>query len=218
MRAISSIDEILRATSAARIYAGAGSALRVFIIAILAGSLYGAVMGGFDFRSVQMAISATKVPILLAVTFLISLPSFFVFNTLLGLRSDFGMTLSALVTAQATLTLTLASLAPLTILCYCSTSDYYFAVLFNGAAFAVAAMAGQITLARLYRRLIALDPRHRVMLRIWIVTYCFVAIQMAWVLRPFVGNPLVQPRFFRHDAWSNAYVFVGRLLWSAVNR
>ena len=35
--------------------------------------------------------------------------------------------------------------------------------------------------------------------------YVFVAVQLAWVLRPFVGSPNVPTRFFRENAWSNAY-------------
>jgi len=216
MRAIASIDEILRASTSARIYASAGKVMRVMTVAVAAGAFYGAIMGAFELRPMQMAISAVKVPMLLGVTFLISLPSFFVFNTLFGLRAEFGMTLTSLLTAQATLTLTLASLGPLTALCYCSTSDYDLAILFNGSVFALATVAGQIALRRSYRHLIALHPSHRTMLRIWMATYCFVGIQMAWVLRPFVGNPQAQPHFFREGAWSNAYVFVGRLIWNAV--
>ena len=97
-------------------------------------------------------------------------------------------------------------------------NDYDLAVLFNGVVFALATAAGQITLRRSYRQLIAMDPRHRTMLRIWMATYCFVGIQMAWVLRPFVGNPLAEPRFFREGAWSNAYVFIGKMIWSVVRR
>jgi len=37
------------------------------------------------------------------------------------------------------------------------------------------------------------------------VLYVFVAVQLAWVLRPFVGSPNVPTRFFRENAWSNAY-------------
>jgi hypothetical protein len=215
-RAFASIDEVLRATSSARIYASVGNILRIILTAALAGAFYGAVMGGFDLRPMQMLISAAKVPMLLGITFFISLPSFFVFNTLFGLRGELGVTMGALLTAQATLMLALASLSPLTALCYCSTSDYGLAVLFNGGVFAVATVAGQITLRRVYRRLIAINPRHRAILRVWMVTYCFVGIQMAWVLRPFVGSPQAEPHFFREGAWSNAYVFVGRLIWNAV--
>ena len=54
---------------------------------------YGGVMGtygGFGGpRMWQVVYSAVKVPFLLFTTFVLSLPSFFVINTLLGLRADF---------------------------------------------------------------------------------------------------------------------------------
>jgi hypothetical protein len=45
-----------------------------------------------------------------------------------------------------------------------------------------------------------------------LVLYGFVAIQMGWVLRPFVGNPDQPTGFFRAGAWSNAYVEIAELL------
>ena len=45
----------------------------------------------------QVVYSAVKVPFLLLATFVISLPSFFVINTLLGLRGDFPHVLRALI-------------------------------------------------------------------------------------------------------------------------
>ena len=53
---------------------------------------------------------------------------------------------------------------------------------------------------------VAKDPRHRIARRLWVVLYVFVAIQLAWVLRPFVGSPNLDVHFFREGAWSNAYV------------
>ena len=55
--------------------------------------------------------------------------------------------------------------------------------------------------------------RHRVGQVSWVVLYVFVAIQLAWVLRPFVGSPNIPTRFFREEAWSNAYVVVADLVW-----
>ena len=40
-------------------------------------------------RPLQLLYSALKVPLLLLVTFCLSLPSFFVLNTILGVRADF---------------------------------------------------------------------------------------------------------------------------------
>src|SRR5690606_34363676 len=64
------------------------------------GSLYGAAMGSFwsgdaGVRPLQMLYSALKVPMLLVVTFALSLPSYFVINTLLGLREDFAEAIRA---------------------------------------------------------------------------------------------------------------------------
>ena len=62
-----------------------------------------------------------------------------------------------------------------------------------------------------YRALIASNPRHRIGRAApgpGVLLYVFVAVQLAWVLRPFVGSPNVPTRFFRASAWSNAYVVV----------
>ncbi|MCE9636996.1 MAG: hypothetical protein K8T90_14930 [Planctomycetes bacterium] len=40
------------------------------------------------------------------------------------------------------------------------------------------------------------DPGRRVF-RVWIVTYCVVGAQMAWILRPFIGTPGLEFSFFR---------------------
>ncbi len=64
--------------------------------------------------------------------------------------------------------------------------------------------------------LIAANPRHRIARDAWLALYLFVAIQMAWVLRPFVGDPDQPTRFFRAGAWSNAYVEIAQLIWRVV--
>ena len=50
------------------------------------------------------------------------------------------------------------------------------------------------------------------MLRAWLVIYVFVGIQMGWVLRPFVGNPVAPVQFFREGSWSNAYEVVLQMM------
>ena len=180
------------------------------------GVFYGAVMGTFGGvrgeRALQLLYSGVKVPLLLLVTFALSLPRFFVLNTLLGVRSDFARVLRALIATQAVLTIILASLAPFTGFWYASSGAYRPAILFNAAMFGVASVAAQWLLRRWYAPLIARNPRHRLLLRVWLVIYAFVGVQMAWVLRPFVGAPNVPTRFFREGAWGNAYVEVARML------
>jgi hypothetical protein len=194
--------------------------LELALLVVVFGGAYGAVMGTYAGpsgpRVTQMVFSATKVPLLLLVTFVISLPSFFVLNTLLGVRDDFGEAVRALVATQAALTIILASLAPITAFWYVSVQGYRHAILFNAAMFAVASFAAQFLLRRLYRPLIERNPKHRLLLRAWLVVFAFVGIQMGWVLRPFIGNPAMPTRFFREGAWGNAYVEVAKMVWMVI--
>ena len=96
-----------------------------------------------------------KVPFLLTATFLLSLPSFAVINTLLGLRGDLAQVVRALMATQAGLTIILASLAPFTALWYLSGNAHEPAILFNGLMFAVASFSAQWMLRREY---MPLDP------------------------------------------------------------
>ena len=103
---------------------------------VLGGALYGAAMGSFGGlagdRLWQVAYSAAKVPLLLLATWLLSLPSFYVFNALAGLRRDFGRALASLLAAQAAVAIVLASLAPLVAVWNLSSDDYGRTILVNG--------------------------------------------------------------------------------------
>ncbi len=192
------------------------SRLDLLLLVLIFGMTYGTVMGTFGARGLQVLYSALKVPMLLLVTFALSLPSFFVLNTLLGVRDDFARATAALISAQAGLTIILASLAPLTALWYLSCANYHAAVVFNGVLFAIASIGAQQILRRLYRPLIDRNARHRLLLRLWMVIYTFVAVQMAWMLRPFVGDPASATHFFRTGAWGNAWEVIARLVWDVI--
>jgi len=146
----------------------------------------------------------------------LSLPSFFVLNTLLRLRSDFSRVLQSLLAMQTGLTVILAALAPFTAFWYISSSGYQLAILFNGGMFAVASLSAQWMLRRDYVPLVRDNPKHRWMLRTWLLIYVFVGIQMGWVLRPFIGDPNAPVQLFREGSWSNAYEFVLRMIWDAL--
>jgi hypothetical protein len=215
---LSEIDDMLRAHGAlgpGRL-PWRGGGLPVWVIG--AAFLYGAVMGAYGLRPLQMLYSALKVPLLLAVSGLVCLPSMVALNTVLGLRQDLGAVLRGALLAQGTVCVSLAALAPITVVAYLSLAEYGDAVLFNGVPFLAAALAGQVTLGRHYRPLIAANRRHRIARDGWLALHLFVAIQMAWVLRPFVGDPAQPTRFFRADSWSNAYVEVAALTWRVLHR
>lgn len=82
--------------------------------------------------------------------------------------------------------------------------------------FAAASLAAQYLLRQYYQPLIARNPRHRALLLAWAAIDVLVAIQLAWLLRPFVGSPRQDVQFLRPEAWDNAYVRIARIVWRAL--
>ncbi len=190
------------------------------LIVLATGPIYGAFMGTFALgtweRAPMIVYAAVKVPLLIFVTTALCLPGFFVLNTVLGLRDDFGRAIRAIFAGQAGLTVALASLGPITRVAYLSGVNHRQALLFNAAMFTVATAVGQVVLMRRYRELTS-DPvsgvRHKAMLWMWVVLYAFVGMQLGWMLRPFVGGPDRPVSFFRDEPFSNAYVVIAKLIF-----
>lgn len=177
--------------------------------------LFGGLSGD---RSLQVIFSAVKVPLLILVTTALALPSFYVINALLGLSADFPQAARAVAATQTIVAIVLASLAPYTAVWYASSAAYDEALLFNLLMFTVASVSAQWVLRRRYAPLITRNKRHRLMLRAWLGVYAFVGIQMAWVLRPFIGQPGRPVTFFREDTWGNAYVILFEIAWRTISR
>ncbi len=206
------VEEILRSGGReAPAFEPARGRRAVFYFLACAG-MYGALMGCFGGfqgdRPLLVLYAALKVPLLLIITGAVCLPSFFVLNTLFGLREDFPRVMHALLMTQAGFAVLLLSLAPYTLFWYASSADYNAAILFNALIFGAASLAAQWLLRRHYQPLIAENPRHAVLLYAWLGLFAFVGIQTAWILRPFIGTPDLPAQFFRDEAWGNAYVAV----------
>jgi hypothetical protein len=184
---------------------------------VVAGAFYGGFMGSYACHSVErirmVAFAAIKVPMLILATTALCLPGFFVFNTVAGLRDAFGRAIRAILGGQAGSALALASLAPVIRFVYASGVDHRWALIVNTGFFTLATIAGQMVLLRLYRPLIAEQPRHVQMLRLWLCLYAFVGTQLGWMLRPFVGAAGIPVTFFRDEPFSNAYVAVAHLFF-----
>jgi hypothetical protein len=92
---------------------------------------------------------------------------------------------------------------------YASGVEYPTALLANLAAFGLASLAGQVTLARHYRPLLDRSRLHRIGLSSWLVLYLFIAIKLGWILRPLVGDPRLPTRFLREQAFDeNPYMLI----------
>jgi hypothetical protein len=224
------------------------------VVGLLLGALAGACMGSFAISHEggpgpeQILASAVKVPLLFALTLVVTFPSLYVFNALVGSRLTFGSLLRLLVASTAVMLTVLASLAPILAFFSVVTESYPFILLFNVVVCAVAGGLGlNFLLQTLHRLSQALDslrtpvlparvapqpiaeppptsppldyfepttapeppgaldrlgPRApdrqvRLVFRCWVVLFGLVGAQMAWVLRPFIGNPNQPFTWFR---------------------
>jgi len=215
-------------------------------VILILGMIYGLCMGSFGLfqhgpRAVpQLLATAGKVPLLFLLTLLVTFPSLYVFNALIGSRLSLGSTLRLIIAAMAIMLAVLASLGTIVAFFSASTTDYSFILLLNVIVFSVSGFLGMKFLLQTLHRLTltqtaeesaaaepsavpepggALDKTENQAIsanvtkifRIWIVVFGLVGAQMAWVLRPFIGAPNVEFTLFRARE-SNFFEAVGRAL------
>ena len=203
------IDRLLR--SGTRTGSATLNCDRALVVFLICGGFYGAVMATFVLapdRLALMLFGAIKVPMLFGITMLLAVPSFYVVSALRGVSNDFPKVFALLLDYQLLVALLLAALAPITALVNATTpvSGYLAVQFWNSFAFLLAASIAQLKFAAQARQLVARDSRHRLLLRMWSVLYAFIGIQMAWTLRPFIGQPGQAISFFRPGKLDNAYV------------
>ena len=136
----------------------------VSVVAVILAMLYGACMGAFSiFRTFehldqpdtyqQLLASTVKTPALFLLTLLITFPSLYVFNALVGSRLNFSSVLRLLIAAVGVNLAVLASLGPIVAFFSLSTNSYGFMVLLNVTVFSVAGILGLAFLIRTLNRL-----------------------------------------------------------------
>lgn len=207
------------------------------LLLVILGGLYGACMGAFSLMSrwgthragdgwLQVGFAASKVPMLFFLTLLITFPSLYVFNALVGCRLAFSAVVRLIVSAMGVTIAVLASFGTIVVFFSLCTSSYPFMVLLNVVTFAVAGTLGMGFLLQTLRRIgAAWQPPTRPIAEpvplpvpgeppvpppqprqggnvggvftIWIVVFGLIGAQMGWVLRPFIGAPNAPITFFR---------------------
>jgi hypothetical protein len=134
-------------------------ALGLALIILVLGLLYGACMGSFGIAQHGMAalpqlIATTgKVPLLFLLTLLVTFPSLYVFNALVGSRLTLSSTFRLIVAAMAIMLAVLASLGTIVAFFSVSTTDYSFMLLLNVLVFAVSGFLGMKFLLHTLHRL-----------------------------------------------------------------
>lgn len=113
------------------------------------GLLYGFCMGCFALSNkhfaaawLQTLSSMTKVPVLFGATLVVTFPSLYVFNTLVGSRLTLQSVWRLLLSTMAVMMAVLASLGPIVAFFSISTTNYPFILLLNVAVFSLSGFLG----------------------------------------------------------------------------
>lgn len=131
----------------------------ITVLIVVLGAITGACMATFallhpdKIRWEQLVASTVKVPALFLLTLLVTFPSLYVFNALMGSRLRWTSNLRLLVGALGVTLAVVASFGPIVAFFSLSTTSYPFIVLLNVAAFGIAGALGltflMLTLHRL---------------------------------------------------------------------
>lgn len=134
----------------------------VLFSAIVLAALYGVCMGLFAVLRtggsvdgwMQMLASMVKLPLLFILTLVVTLPSLYVFNALVGSRLTFASVVHLLIASMAVTVAVLASLGPIIAFFSLSTTSHPFMVLLNVAAAAIGGILGMKFLFHTLHRLV----------------------------------------------------------------
>jgi hypothetical protein len=166
--------------------------LRYAVVTIVAlAGFFGLVAGAYS-GPAQAISAAVKLPFLFFATFAVCFPAFFVVQVLVGSRLRL---LQVVVLVLGTLALTsvlLAAFVPITAFFLISGANYYFQHLLN---ITIAGVAGVFGMYALHEGLgvvcekRGVYPRKAItIMRAWALLFAFVGVQLAWRLRPFLGD------------------------------
>jgi hypothetical protein len=152
---------------------------------------YGGVAGAYS-GPLQAIASAAKLPFLFLATFAVCFPAFYVVQVLVGSRLRLLQVVVLVTSALALTAVVLAAFVPVPAFFLITGANYYFQHLLH---IAVVGAAGIFGMYALHDGLTTICERRGVyprkaitIMRFWAVLFAFVGIQMAWNLRPFLGD------------------------------
>lgn len=152
---------------------------------------FGLVAGAYS--GPAQAISAgIKLPLLFFATFVICFPVFFVVQVLVGSRLRLPQVVVLVFGALSLTSILLAAFVPVIAFFLLSGANYYFQHLLN---ILIAGIAGVYGMYALHEGLAVVCDKRGVypkkaltIMRAWALLFAFVGVQLAWNLRPFLGD------------------------------
>jgi hypothetical protein len=186
--------------------------LAMVALTVAFGGVYGLTLGAGG-GAKQVVMSAVKVPALLFLTLAVTAPALYALNTILGSRIRFGQTVALACATMATMSVLLLALSPLSLFLASTGLSYPAMQLVQVALFFVAGYFGAFFLYDGMQTIAARlsQDQNLPLLQLWLCLYAYVGAQMAWVLRPFIGDP-ARPFAFRHPVEGSFFRAVAEAL------
>jgi hypothetical protein len=193
------------------IEAGEIRALVLCLVAVLIGSgLYGAAMGSWR-SPLQGLFVALKFPLILLLTTLGNALLNSMLAPLLGLRITLRESLLAILMSFAIAGAVLGAFSPIAAFITWNCPPMHPDRQLSGGAYSllmlthvvVIAFAGVVGTLRLSELLRSISPGPAVARRVlfaWLATNLFLGSQLSWILRPFIGSPILPVQFIRETA------------------
>ncbi len=178
--------------------AGFGRVFQMAVVSLICFVVYGALMGLYSprFFPLQSLYGGIKLPLVFLGTLIVCLLPFYIINIFIGLRLRFRQIVNLFMTGVCSTSIVALCLAPIAafiMLTVKGASRYHLIFLVNVVLLAVSGFAGLAYigraikfLARHYESRTGVPLRAGAVLKLWMLIYIFVGIQLAWELRPYM--------------------------------
>jgi len=169
-----------------------GAKFRYSLLTLLSLTILYGLAAGFYAGVFQAISAAIKLPVLFLVTFFICFPAFYIVQVLVGSRLQLMQVIVLVLSALTLTSILLAAFVPIVIFFLLTGSNYYFLQLLHVVIVIVSGIFGMYALHEalsLVCENYGVYPKKAMtIMRAWAVLFAFVGIQMAWNLRPFLGD------------------------------
>lgn len=189
--------------------------LVIFVFALI----YGIVMGSYNGFQQSMA-TGLKVPCLIFLSLIICFPALFVIQYMIGSTMAFWQMASIILSGFVVFSTINISFAPIVIFFMITSDNYAFLKLLHVAIFL---FSGIFAIKTILKGLTYSCEKKNVypklgmnIFRLWVIIIAFVSSQLAWNLRPFVGNRNLQFELFR-ERQGNFYIAVIQSVGNLIN-
>ncbi len=162
----------------------------VFFLLIFA-FMYGIVMGSYHGVTQALA-SGIKLCCLFFLVIIICFPAFFIIQYILGSKLGLWQMAAVILSGFVLTTAIMISFSPIIVFFLLTGSNYYFLQLLHVFIMLFSGIFGMMTVVELLKHSCEVKnvyPQTGVIVfRFWVVILTFVGIQLAWNLRPFLGD------------------------------